>query len=222
MNDPQWVLQSKLGMTRARAIGILMDDFGEFADVDEVHIVLGSRSDIKFKFNHIDYLWDNPRAEICYEEVIPHVPGKFGRRDNIMCITVPIELKDRRFIMDSGSGHDLISATRVDRMDLNTYESSRVNFHTANGITSTTTMVELDFDTFNEPAKAHVLDDTPSVLSLGKRCMEQGYTFVWPSGREPYMINSEGDKIKMEVHDLSPYTSVRRTIVRRQTMRLSW
>ena len=51
MNDPQCVLQSKLGMTRARAIGILMDDFGEFADVDEVHIVLGPRSDIKFKFN---------------------------------------------------------------------------------------------------------------------------------------------------------------------------
>ena len=35
--------------------------------------------------------------------------------------------------------------------------------------------------------------------------MEQGYTFVWPNGREPYMINSEGDKIRMEVHDLIPY-----------------
>lgn len=35
--------------------------------------------------------------------------------------------------------------------------------------------------------------------------MEQGYTFVWPNGREPYMINSEGNKIKMEVHDLIPY-----------------
>ena len=66
-------------------------------------------------------------------------------------------------------------------------------------------MVDLDFDTFNEPAKAHVLEDTPSVLSLGKRCMEQGYSFVWPTGREPYMINPEGDKIKMEVHDLIPY-----------------
>ena len=53
---------------------------------------------------------------MCYEEVIPHVPGKYGRRDNIMCITMPIELKDRRFIMDSGSGHDLISSTRVDRV----------------------------------------------------------------------------------------------------------
>ena len=84
-------------------------------------------------------------------------------------------------------------------------ESSRVNFHTANGITSTSTMVGLDFDTFNETARAHVLEDTPSVLSLAKRCMEQGYTLVWPSGREPYMINSEGDKIRMEVHDLIPY-----------------
>ena len=90
-------------------------------------------------------------------------------------------------------------------MDFDTYESSRINFQTAHGITSTTTMVDLEFDTFNEPAKAHVLEDTPSVLSLGKRCMEQGYTFVWPRGREPYMINSEGDKIKMEVDDLIPY-----------------
>ena len=205
MDDQQWLLQSKLGMTRARAIGILMDDFGEFSDVDEVHVILGPKSDIKLKINSIEYLENNSRAEICYEEVIPHVPGQYGRRDNVMCITMPIELKDRRFIMDSGSGHDLISSTRVDRMDIDTYQSDRVNFHTANGITSTSTMVDLDFDTFNEPARAHVLEDTPSVLSLGKRCMEQGYTFVWPNGREPYMINSKGDKIKMEVHDLIPY-----------------
>ena len=90
-------------------------------------------------------------------------------------------------------------------MDIDTYQSDRANFHTANGVASTSTMVDLDFDTSNEPAKAHVLEDTPSVLSLGKRCMEQGYTFVWPNGREPYMINSEGDKIRMEVHDLIPY-----------------
>ena len=113
MNDQQWVLQSKLGMTRARAIGILMDDFNEFSDVDEVHVILGPKNDIKLKINSIEYLENNSRAEMCYEEIIPHVPGKYGRRDNIMCITMPIELKDRRFIMDSGSGHDLISSTRV-------------------------------------------------------------------------------------------------------------
>ena len=212
MNDQQWVLQSRLGMTRARAIGILMDDLNEFSDVDEVHIVLGPKSDIKLKINNNDYLEDNPWAEMCYEEVIPHVPGKYGHSGNIMCITMPIELKDRRFIMDSGSGHDLISSTRVDRMEIDTYESSRVNFHTADGITSTATMVGLDFDTFNEPARAHVLEDTPSVLSLAKRCMEQGYTLVWPSGRS-------GWKFMISFH---MSTSGRKTIGRRPITGPSW
>ena len=36
--------------------------------------------------------------------------------------------------------------------------------------------------------------------------MEQGYSFIiWPSGRDPCMVNSDGDKIKMEVSDLIPY-----------------
>ena len=34
---------------RARAIGILMDDYGEFSDVDEVHIILGPKNDIKLQ-----------------------------------------------------------------------------------------------------------------------------------------------------------------------------
>ena len=46
MDDQQYTLQSKLGMTRARAIGILMDDYNEFSDVDEVHVILGPKNDI--------------------------------------------------------------------------------------------------------------------------------------------------------------------------------
>jgi hypothetical protein len=118
---------------------------------------------------------------------------------------MPIELRDRRFIVDSGNGHDLISVEKVERMDLNPYESNKISVHTANGVTSTRWMVDLDFDTFNEPAEAHVLEDTPSVLSLGKRYMEQGYSFALPSGRDPYMINPTGEKVKMEVRDLIPY-----------------
>ena len=109
---------------------------------------VGPKNDIKLKMNTTEHLDDNLRAEMCYEEIIPHGPGKYGRCDNVMCITMPIELKDRRFIIDSGSGHDLISSTRVDRMDIDTYESSRVNFHTANGITSTSTMVDLEFNIY--------------------------------------------------------------------------
>ena len=46
MDDQQYTLQSKLGVTRARAIGILMDDYNEFSDVDDVHVILGPKNDI--------------------------------------------------------------------------------------------------------------------------------------------------------------------------------
>ena len=57
-------------------------------------------------------------------------------------------------------------------------------------------------------SKAHVLDDTPSVLSMGKRCLEQGFTFAWPSGKEPFMIDKDGLIIKMKVKDHIPYISL--------------
>ena len=52
---------------------------------------------------------------------------------------------------------------------------------TANGVVQT-----------NEEAQVYVhdlpvqlLEDTPAVLSLGKLCKDHGYTYEWPSGREP-------------------------------------
>ena len=49
------------------------------------------------------------------------------------------------------------------------------------------------------------------MLSLGKRCVEQGYRLSGPvtSGRGPYLINPISEKIKMEVGDLIPYVYLR-------------
>ena len=46
-------------------------------------------------------------------------------------------------------------------------------------------MSTLEFKAFEERANVHVLEDTPSVISVGKRCMDHGYSFVWPSGKDP-------------------------------------
>ena len=75
-------------------------------------------------------------------------------------------------------------------MDL--YDDDVVNFHTANGVTSTSKMTSIQFGVFNDPVQAHVLDDTPSVLSMGKRCLDQGYTFIWPAARDPFMVDQDG------------------------------
>ena len=125
-----------------------------------------------------------------------------------MCITVPVEERDKKFILDSGSGHDLIAARKVERMDLPTCQDDAVNFHTANGVTISTSTVDLDFEAFEETANVHVLEDTPSVISMGKRCMDHGYSFVWPSGKDPYLVDKNANIIKMTIKDYIPYVSL--------------
>ena len=124
---------------------------------------------------------------------------------NLMCISLPVQAKDRRFILDSGSGHDLISARKAERMNLKKRVCDPIMFHTANGSTATQTEAEIDSGTFDVISQAYVLDDTPSVMSLGKRCMEEGYSFVWPSGKMPFMITKNGERIGLTIHDNIPY-----------------
>ena len=65
----------------------------------------------------IDYdMEDEPTKEVFVENYVQHVAGRYGKRGNTMCITVPVEERDKRFIMDSGSGHDLIASKKVERM----------------------------------------------------------------------------------------------------------
>ena len=113
------------------------------------------------------------------------------KRGNTMCITVPVEERDKRFILDSGSGHDLISSTRINRMDLPTYDDKVVNFHTANGVTSSTKRSSIKFEAFNEPAEAHILEDTPSVLSMGKRCVDSWLLICMADWKNPIHVGSQ-------------------------------
>ena len=114
----------------------------------------------------------------------------------------------KKFILDSGSGHDLIATRKVERMGLTTYQDDAVNFHTANGVTVSTSKVDLDFDAFEETANVHVLQDTPSVISMGKRCMDHGYSFVWPSGKDSYLVDKNANIIKITIKDYIPYISL--------------
>ena len=186
-------------------MAIILDEKYDFRDIDEVLIIVGPTLDIVIRIEHDD---DDITREVFTENYVQHIDGRYGKRDNVMCITVPVEERDKRFIMDSGSGHDLISAKKIDRMDLPTYDDVVVNFHTANGVTSSTKRSDIKFEAFDEPAQAHILEDTPSVMSMGKRCIDLGYSFIWPSGKTPYMIDSNGDIIEMTVRDYIPYINI--------------
>ncbi len=57
----------------------------------------------------------------------------------------------------------------------------------------------------DQGVKPYLLRDTPAVLSVGKRCMEQGFTFHWEAGRDPIMINPDGLVVELEVERNIPY-----------------
>ena len=203
--DEQWVYSCRLARSRGKAMAIILDEKYDYNDIDEVLIIVGPTLDIMIR---IEYEDDDVTREVFTENYVQHIDGRYGKRDNIMCITVPVEERDKRFIMDSGSGHDLISAKKIDRMDLPTYDDTVVNFHTANGVTSSTKRSDIKFEAFDEPAQAHILEDTPSVMSMGKRCVDLGCSFIWPSGKTPHMLDSNGNIIEMTVKDYIPYVNI--------------
>ena len=201
--DEQSKSDSTLGSTRARARAIIMDDTGLHRLVDEVRITIGPKFDMLVKLNpdSDDLIFD--------EELVDHEKERpIEVSKNVMCLSLPIQVKDRRFILDSGSGHDLISARKAERMNLKRRNCEPIMFHTANGSTATQTEAEIDLGTFDVTSHAYVLDDTPSVMSLGKRCMEEGYSFVWPSGKMPFMITKDGERIDLTIHDNIPYVDL--------------
>ena len=57
----------------------------------------------------------------------------------------------------------------------------------------------------DEVIDAHVMQNTPSLISIGKRCMEQGYTFTWPAGELPVLQGPGGKEIVLDVLNNVPH-----------------
>ena len=52
-----------------------------------------------------------------------------------------------------------------------------------------------------------LMPNSPSIISLGRRCMLEGYSFYWPAGTSPYMIDPNGQRIDLEVDNYVPFIS---------------
>ena len=90
-----------------------MDTRGFHSDVNEVRIFIGPRFDMLVKLEY------DPDELNFNEELVEHRPrGSLRMSKNTMCIPMPIQAKDRRFILDSGSGRGLISERKAERMNL--------------------------------------------------------------------------------------------------------
>ena len=124
----------------------------------------------------------------------------------VMAAAAKVQKRVRRLMLDSGCGIDLIGMHDLsveERKLISAYQE--LLLRTANGKTSTKGLARLKVDGITELIEAYVLENTPSLLSLGKRCMEHGYCFTWEPFQIPRLFDPKGREIKLELINNIPY-----------------
>jgi hypothetical protein len=115
-------------------------------------------------------------------------------------------LPDELWLMDSECGHDLIYNKLAAGFEIQALtRQGRLVFSTTSGRIESRNVVPVYCKELIQVVQPYLLRDTPPVLSVGKQCMEQGYTFLWEAGMMPIMTNPEGLVVELEVDRNIPY-----------------
>ena len=121
-------------------------------------------------------------------------------------VAAPAEGTINIWLVDTGCGHDLIGKNEVASSGgVCRPAKESLTFNTANGKTIALEQAAYKSAELNEEIDAYVLDSTPAVISVGKRCMHMGYSFHWPAGKNPYLICPDGMIVELDVHGDIPY-----------------
>ena len=111
------------------------------------------------------------------------------------------------FLADTGSEEDLISGS-----DHELYyseipiksASKHVSLMTANGSIQGDRSVTLSMPMIGQTAECYVLESTPPVCSVGRRCMDEGFEFHWYPGQPSYLIAPDGRKHRCKMRGRVP------------------
>ena len=111
-----------------------------------------------------------------------------------------------RWIWDTGSGVDICGQEHIPADGKGVVQSTtEVIFHTANGTVEAGPMYPGKLLPLSEAIAPYILESTPPLLSVGKRCMKKGYGFFWFPWKVPFVITPNNEIFVLEVIDNIPY-----------------
>ena len=118
----------------------------------------------------------------------------FSPSENRCLPASTLKPEEREFVVDSGASMHMISKKDLSdtEMDTLTKSCSPTIVITANGEVQThedAIVYVKELDIF---LTMKVLDNTPAVLSLGKLCDENGYSYEWINGQKPHLVGGGG------------------------------
>ena len=79
-----------------------------------------------------------------------------------------------------------------------------ISLVTANGSTEASEVADVKLSALPDPVHPYVLDHTPAVLSVGTRCVDQGYSFVWPANGKPILVRPDDKVVQLKIEGHVP------------------
>ena len=106
------------------------------------------------------------------------------------CLHQILNLRKENFFVDSGASRHMISKKELSdaAMDTLTKSCSPTIVITANGEVQTHEEAMVYVKELEKLLTMKVLENTPAVLSLGKLCDENWYSYEWINGQKPHLI----------------------------------
>ena len=116
----------------------------------------------------------------------------FSSPENRCLPASTLKPKERDFVVDSGASMHMISKKDLSKaeMDTLTKSCSPTIVITANGEVQTHEEAIVYVKELDIFLTMKVLENTPAVLSLGKLCDENGYSYEWINGQKTHLIQN--------------------------------
>ena len=129
----------------------------------------------------------------------------FSSPENRCLPASTLKPEEREFVVDSGASMHMISKKDLSNaeMDTLTKSCSPTIVITANGEVQTHEEAIVYVKELDMFLTMKVLENTPAVLSLGKLCDENGYSYEWINGQKPHLIK-DGIRIICNTENFVP------------------
>lgn len=113
------------------------------------------------------------------------------------------------WLLDTGCGYDMIGAEHTKDYAKLYMCAKSLTFHTANGTTRTSCFLPLIVSPlYNTIANACVMKSSPALLSVGLRCTEIEFSFIWLNKKTPCFITPTLRVVPLDVIGNIPYLQV--------------
>ena len=112
------------------------------------------------------------------------------------------------WIADTGCGFDLLCMKWVDETDRKRLSKpdNPMLFSGVGGTKAAELKLRLQSPALGGTVEPLVMENTPDVLTIGRRCVELGWSFWWaPYSLHPTLTTKEGKKIVCNVRGFIPY-----------------